>query len=163
MQVLAAGRRAPAARAQIARIGIKQAGRQVPLAEKTLRAVDIGEDGVEQARALNGARLDRAPFGFRDDERDEIERPGTLDALGLAIDGVADAVLPQQAARFVAQLADLAGIEGGQAIDQELPMRTDLSRSGDELVPDRAGAIAHSGDIAEQRGLRRCPTRPAGR
>jgi len=31
MQVLAAGRRAPAARAQIARIGIKQAGRQVPL------------------------------------------------------------------------------------------------------------------------------------
>jgi hypothetical protein len=41
MQILAAGGRDPAARAQIARIGIKQAGRQVALAEQTLRAVDI--------------------------------------------------------------------------------------------------------------------------
>jgi hypothetical protein len=41
MQMLAAGGRDPVARAQIARIGIKQAGWQVALAEQTLRAVDI--------------------------------------------------------------------------------------------------------------------------
>jgi hypothetical protein len=41
MQILAAGGRDPVARAQIARIGIKQVGRQVALAEETLRVVVI--------------------------------------------------------------------------------------------------------------------------
>ena len=56
-------------------------------------AVDVAEDAVEQLGALQDAGLDLLPFVGREHQREQIERPGPLLALGVGIDVVGDAVV----------------------------------------------------------------------
>ena len=74
--------------------GIRAVGDQFPV------AVQVGEDRLEQSRALRRARRDPVPFVLGDQQRDGRDRPGPLvavagdaetgaDILGVALDALA--------------------------------------------------------------------------
>lgn len=76
VQPRAARRLRAAHRPQIARMPGDERGRQQPAAQDRLFSVEIGEDRIAQAHALQHAPLDRRPVVGRDDERQQVERPG---------------------------------------------------------------------------------------
>jgi hypothetical protein len=99
-------------RAQVARMAAHQRRRQEAFAQQLLRAVHVGHHAVEHAHALQHAGLDLAPALGRDDQREQVERPGALRAVGVGVDVVGDAVvadLPLQADRAARQVVEAAG------------------------------------------------------
>ena len=68
-------------------VGVDQHRRQQLLLQQRLRAVDIGQDLVEKARALDKAFLDTGPFVGRDDHRQRVEGPSCRAAIVQQVDG----------------------------------------------------------------------------
>ena len=58
-------------------------------------SVDILEEEVERARALREAGLELAPFGPRDETRDDVERDQPLGGVLVAVDAEGDADAPE--------------------------------------------------------------------
>ncbi len=56
-------------------IGENERRRDQAVAQQLLLAVGVGEDGVEQARALDQRSFERMPVGARENERDEVDLP----------------------------------------------------------------------------------------
>jgi hypothetical protein len=87
-------------RAQKAGMPEDQRRRQQALPEQILRSVDVGGDSVEQPRTLTQAGADPIPFRRGDDQRQDVEAPGTLHSVGGCVVVVGDAVfvdLPRDA------------------------------------------------------------------
>ena len=53
-------------------VGKYQGGGKISVQEQLLGAVEIGKDGVQQARALDQARFQVTPFVGRDEQRNGI-------------------------------------------------------------------------------------------
>ena len=85
-------------------------------------AVAVGENLVQQRRALDQAGFERAPFVRRDDERNRVELPRTLHAARVAIDVVGDALFVDE---------PLAGVRSGAAVPPRriAPARRSASRN----------------------------------
>ena len=94
---------------EVVRMAERQLGRDVPFGEQALRAVEIRQQRIEQARALRDAGFDGLPFGGRQHERQRIERPGTIGALRVGVDVVGDAVLDDEPARELERAAHRVG------------------------------------------------------
>ena len=102
----------------------RQLGGHVAFGQQPLRAIEIGQQRVQHARALRDARFDGLPFGGRQHEGQRIERPGTIGALRIGIDVVGDAVLDDQPARELERAAHGVGrIVGAQPVDERPPVR----------------------------------------
>jgi len=69
-----------------------QRGRQLPTLEQGLRPINIGDDRIEQMRALRHATLDMRPLGLADQERQQVERPRPRLAV-IRVDVVTDVVI----------------------------------------------------------------------
>ena len=80
------------ARAQKIRLREHQRRRKPARADEFLRAVAVGENAVQQRRALDQAGFERAPFVRRDDERNRVELPRAFHAARVAINIVGDAL-----------------------------------------------------------------------
>ena len=94
--------------------------------QQPLRPVEVGEDRLEQARALDQGALERAPFLGGDDQRDEIDAPG----LGRARrDRRTDRGRCRSRARAALSCsmrsARVAGSSAVQLLQQRLPVRLD--------------------------------------
>jgi hypothetical protein len=88
-------------------VGVDQHRRQQMILEQRLRAVDVGQHGVEQAGALDDAAFDLGPFVGRDHEGQRIERPARRTAVVEQVDRGAG--LFELAARALDALAQPAG------------------------------------------------------
>ncbi|VWB68839.1 hypothetical protein BSE24067_03238 [Burkholderia seminalis] len=75
-----------------------------------LAVVDVVEEGVQRHHALLDAEREAAPFGARDDARDDVERNQPLGGLRVAVDGERDARLAEHAFRVVGFLGEARGI-----------------------------------------------------
>src|ERR1700684_1353846 len=60
--------------------------------QQRLRSVDIGDNGIEQLRALRHRALDDRPLPFIDKKRQQVQRPRTRFTL-VRVDVVADVVV----------------------------------------------------------------------
>src|SRR5258705_344403 len=84
-------RRADAvAAAEKARVGMEERGWQEPVPQQALRTVDIGQDQIEQPRALDEPGLELGPLGGVDDQGQHVQsgpssRPGSSSARGCSI------------------------------------------------------------------------------
>ena len=67
--------------------------------EQSLRSVQIAQQSVEQSRALSYTGGDRLPFLRGQNQRQDIELPGTVTSLRIGVDVVRHAVLHDQPTR----------------------------------------------------------------
>ncbi len=75
VQVHATGRHDAVRRPQVLRVGEHQRRRQHGVAQQRLRAVYVGQRGIEQSRALHHTALDPGPLVGIDDEWQQLQRP----------------------------------------------------------------------------------------
>ncbi len=111
VEVPAAGHGQAVTRPQEARVGEDEGRRQQPVAQQALPAVEVGEDQVEEARALRQAGLEFSPRSGADQQRHEVELPRPVHAARVAVDVVGDAVLADGLPRRFAARRHLGGPE----------------------------------------------------
>ncbi len=70
-----------------------QFGRHHAFGNQPLRTIQIGEQGIQHARALRHALFDLAPLRGTDHQRQRVQGPGAVGALGVGVHIVGDAVL----------------------------------------------------------------------
>ena len=120
---------------EVVRMSERQLGGNVAFGQQPLRSVEIGQQRVQQPRALRDARFDGLPLRGRQDERQRIERPGAVGALRIGVDVVGDAVLDDQPARQLERAAHRVGrIVGAQAVDERPPVRAHRALRVGQLV-----------------------------
>ncbi|MFT3853519.1 MAG: hypothetical protein QM733_12385 [Ilumatobacteraceae bacterium] len=97
--------------------------------------VQVVDEVVDRPQPLLQATLDGPPLARRDDPRDDVERPGTVDAPPVGVDGERD---PE------GEDVDLGEVLAGLQLDQPHPLqvirqrlrgRTRLTVAADQLVP----------------------------
>ena len=118
-----------------------QFGGQDPGGQEPSRAKQVGQDSVEQGGPLDQPRLDRGGVGRGDQERDRVQLPGTVHALGVAVDIICDPVLPDQVPGLGPALLEFGRTDLLDLIGESLPVRPDLAVGGDHLVVGRRGPL----------------------
>src|SRR5437868_4129748 len=94
MKIDLGGNMDPAARTEKSWVAIDQIGRQKAIPEQVLgTSINVAQDKIEQARTLDEPGLNLSPFLGCDEQRDQIQPPGPIGALGVAINIVSHAVL----------------------------------------------------------------------
>ena len=106
-QVRLADRRDPLQGAQVAGMAMHQLLRQQGFGNELLRSVYIGHDGLEHLHPLAHARLDRRPVVGADQHGQQVQRPGTLRAVGIGVDVVGHAVVADQPLERLLALIEL--------------------------------------------------------
>ena len=122
------------ATAEERRMAEDELGGHHPFFQEMLRAVEIGEEGVEDPQALADPRFDSPPIVRRDDQRDRIEDPRTLPPLGILVDVVGDAVVADQPPRLLPALGQLRLIPLPENRCQPPPVGAGLARQGELVV-----------------------------
>ncbi len=133
--------------AEEGRIGEQQRRRDQAIAQKLLRAVGVGENGVEQTRALDERRLEGAPFGAGKDEGDKVDLPAFSRRGRVGKDVVRDAHLAHSPIELVGALRLLGGGQFGESCKEALPVRADLPVGIHQFV---IAAAAQAGIAGEQ-------------
>ena len=121
-----------------------QLRRNAAVGDQFLRAIEIGQQRIEQVGPLQHARFDLPPLRPRNEEGQRIEHPGSITSLRIGINVVGHAVLDDQPARQLdATPGDIAAL-GQQARDQRVPVLARLALGIQQLVIaarlDRIGA-----------------------
>ena len=135
----------------------RQFSRNSAVRQQPLRAIEVVEQRVEQACTLNHARLDLAPLGGGQQDRQRIEYPGAIASLRIRIHIVSYAVLDDQSARQVHAAAHGGRIIARQASDQRLPVLANVSRAIEQFVVPTG--IAHIRFKARRGHLSLCVNR----
>ncbi len=108
--------------AQEAALTEDQLRRDEPLLQQGLRAVEIGQDLVEQARTLNQSGLHLGPLFRRDEQRQPVQLPGPLWPAGIAVDVVGDAAVLNLPLCLCLATAHAVGAGPGQLFEQGRPV-----------------------------------------
>ncbi len=112
---------------------------KISVQQQLLGAVKVGQNGVEQARALDQAGFEVAPFRGRDEQRDRIQAPRAIGAQRIAIDVVGDAVFPDSLAGDLPAMGQFLAAERGQGGDVAVPVGTKHARLHAHLVVNARG------------------------
>ena len=123
---------------QVAAVGVDQLGRQPAAGDQPLVAVEVGQDVVEQLRALDQAGLDVFPILLGDDPRHGIELPRAVFAAGRAMDAVGHAVFAQQPADFRGSRPGLLGRKPAEPGRDVGPGGIHAAIGGDHFIPGAA-------------------------
>ena len=119
------------------RVAVDEVGRDDAGLDAFLRAVDVGEEGVERRDALLQAALERDPFRLGQHARDDVEGDQPLGRLVVAVDREGDADAAEEQLGLAA-----AGVEdlGGRLVEPllQVPRR----RSGRPPAPLRRPFIS---------------------
>ena len=137
-------------------VGKKEGGRDEAVAQQLLLAVGVGEDGVQQAGALDERRLQPAPLAAREDERDEVDFP-TLSGRGrIGEDVVGDAHFAHAPVEAFGALRLLGGGQLGKGGEKRPPVGADDALRVHQFV---VAAAAQARIALEQApiGLKRQP------
>lgn len=128
--------------AQEGRIGQHQRGRDQAVAQKPLRAVDVGQDGVEQARTLRQRLFQPAPLARADDQRHQIDGPALVRRARVGEDVVGDTDLMHALVEAARAAGDLVAGEPAQRIDERAPVLADGAVGREHLVVYAGGRQA---------------------
>ena len=117
---------------QVFRAARHHARGQEPLRDEPARPVDVGDDALHQAGALDDAGGQLRPVGGIDDERQRAQRPGML--APVAVDPVGDSRVADVALGREEAGGDLAVVEPGEPFEKARPAAAQLSARIDHLV-----------------------------
>ena len=139
-------------RAKEARVAEHQRRRQLPFAQQPLRTVEIAQEQVEDACSLNQRRLEVIPLGGRHEQRNHVERPRPVNAFGIAVDVVGDAVVANRALGVLPPRRQLVTAERLERSHEGVVVRAEFAVRCDQLVVDEP--IAHLVPIEQAPGRR---------
>ncbi len=111
-----------------------QRGRQQAIVQQRLRPVDIGDDGIEQLRALRHRALDHRPLAFIDKKRQQVQRPRPRLAV-VRIDVVADVVVADLLRDGSGRPVEVGYAVVAEQIEELLPGSAQLARRVAQFVP----------------------------
>ncbi len=80
--------------------------REQSLANQVLRAIQVGQDQIEQVSALGERGGQRVPFALGQQQRQGVEFPETVGPLGKAGHALQEAVFAEQASRLLLPLGE---------------------------------------------------------
>src|SRR5262249_44728946 len=106
VEALAADRNPPVARAQEIGVPEDELARQEPLAQKSLFPVAVGDDGVEEPRALAEPDAKALPLRAFDYEGNRVELPRSVRPLGDPEDVERDLLLVDAPSYILSQLLE---------------------------------------------------------
>ena len=147
-------------------IGEDQLRRQQTFAEQRLRAVQVGQDPLQQAGPLDQAGSMELASAEEMSSGNGVELPGPVHAPRVAVDVVGDAVLADEltglfpAAGQLGQAERVQGLEGGPASAAAPPRRRSFHHRG---RPGRCTRVEGPRSVRAPSGstLLRRPPRPA--
>ena len=123
-------------------VSLHQGGGQQGAAQQVAGAIQVGHDGVEQARALQHAGLDVCPIAGAHDHREQVQRPRALRPTCVGVDVVGDAVVAHLALQLFVSARDFGrgvGTVDVAEFKEALPMRAQWRITGvglgAQLVP----------------------------
>ena len=116
------------------RMSERQLRRHQAGAQQLLRAVQIGEQGIQESGTLLHPEFYLPPLRGGQQQRQRIEHPGAVAALWIGVDIVSHAVLRDQAARQIRAPAHRLGAVTGQSLDQRPPMRAHVAGVIKQLI-----------------------------
>jgi hypothetical protein len=123
------------ARPEERRIGKHEFRREQPIAQETLLAVKVAEDGVEHRDALDDGLFNLQPFGAPDHEGHEVHQPRTLLALWIRVHVVGDAIALNQPLTGLLALLELRVPHPAESRGDANPVRTEVTGCIQEFVP----------------------------
>src|SRR5450755_1722368 len=97
MQIAVSRNRHAHERAKECRVGIEQGCGKSALRDQILRAVEVLEQQVEQLGALKNSRLKEAPLVCWNQERNDVDLPGSICPQWIAVNVVGDAIFANAA------------------------------------------------------------------
>jgi hypothetical protein len=110
---------------QVAARRFDQPARQQAVADDRLfPGVDVVEEGVQRLHPLDQPALHVLPLPGGNDPRDDVERPGPLDALLLAVHREGDALLAEEALDQPDPRPERCGVEVVEPANQRLVVGT---------------------------------------
>jgi hypothetical protein len=115
-------------------VAVDQRRRQRAVLEQLLRAIEVAEHGVEQARALGDRAGELLPLGRRQDQGQRIDLPRPVGALRIGIDVVGDAVLEDAPAHVIDAVPHLLGRRRVEVGQERLPRGANAAVLGEHLV-----------------------------
>jgi hypothetical protein len=123
-------------------LGLVQHGLRDDLVPKDpLLVIDVVDEQVQRGQALDQTGLDGLPFAPRDDPGQDIEGPGPVDVLPLAVDGEADPHLQDRMVRRLLAGLQFIVVEGGEVVGEAPCGGPGLPRGGDQFVIERSGIV----------------------
>ena len=109
-------------------------GGQVARGDQPALAVNIGQNQLQEPRALFDALRDLAPFAGLDEKRHMRERPGAF--AGIPIGAIGHARVANMPVRRGEALADIVGAKIHQRGEKPQPMRAGAPVRADEFIRD---------------------------
>ena len=132
-------------------------------AEDSFRgAVQIGQQAVQQPRALNQSFTNNVPLLGGNQQGNEIEAPRPVEPVRIAVDIVGDAVLVNQASGKLAPLAEFLGLEFIEHRDKFLPVRTQRPVRLHHFIGERGIDSVIVGEVATNGAVRLDAARGCG-
>ena len=141
------------ARPQESRVAQHQTRGQKSVAQKLLRAIEIGQYLVQQPRSLGKPRFEPCELVHGKQRGNGVETPGAFAHLHVAGHAVGDTVVANQLAHLFGALAKPRGSKGIQKRSQRAHGQPHLPGFVQELVP---AALNGSVAMFKVRGRRRC-------
>ena len=105
-------------------MAIDQMRRHMAFGDQPLFAINVAQQGIGQAGALNHGGFDIAPVRRRKNERHDIELPGPRLARRLVIDVVGDAIVADHGAGAGPPPGEFLGRKPRQGLGEAAPVRT---------------------------------------
>ena len=133
----------PALGAEVHRV-LEQFGGEHTVGDDALVVVQVVDEMVDGREALLQAGLDTPPFVSCDDTRDDVERPGTVDATPVGVHRERDALREDVEVGTVLTLLQFGLFEGPELFHQHPRRGAGRTVGGEQLVV-HIGLGAHVG------------------
>ena len=104
--------------------------------DQPVRAVEVGDQRLEQVGALHEAAGDAGGLRLLDQHRDVGERPGALARAGGAVLAEEDAGVAQVLVAAGEAAVEVVGRQAGEVLDERPPDRADAALRVEQLVGD---------------------------
>ena len=112
--------------------------------DQSLRTVNIGKNRIGQFRALRDARFDGGPLLRIDDQRQNIELPGTRLAVLFVIDVIGDGIVAHHVVRRSQAVRVIRSAQTAEFVEERFPMAAHLAIGRAQfVVTARGDRIVH--------------------
>jgi hypothetical protein len=132
--------------AEEAGVGVDELGWEEVFLDEALGAVDVLEDGFEEADALGEGGGDGLEVGVGDEEGEDVEHPGAAGAEGVVEDVVSDAVVVEEALDGIGAAGEVRGGALLEETGEGAPVGTDGAVREHHFVEDARGGEIGSFD-----------------